>query len=54
MDQRHLQAVDVKVGAAWTGQHAGRAVVVGVDVRDEQAAQPAGAEMIERLADGVE
>ena len=39
MHQGDLEAMDVQVRETIACEHAGRAVVVGVDVRDHEAAQ---------------
>ena len=40
MHERHLQAVQAELGAVLRGQDAGGAVVIRVDVGDEQSADP--------------
>ena len=51
MDERHLEAMDVQVSQTGARKDAGGAVVIGMDVGDDQAAQAARSEVFERLAD---
>ncbi len=51
MDQGDLEAMDVQVGQPGPCEDARRAVMVGVDVGDDQAAQATRPEVLQRLAD---
>ncbi len=45
VDERDLEAVQIEVGAAVARQRAGGAVVVGMDVRHDQPADPSRADV---------
>src|SRR6266851_816439 len=54
IDERHFEAVQIEVCAAWPGKDSRGSVVVGMDVRDDQPAQALAAERRDRRMNELE
>src|SRR4029077_12188424 len=54
LHERNLEPMYVEVGATFARERPGGAVVVGMDVRDHELAEPSGAELLHGPADHLD